>query len=171
MIKLFVTDCDGVLTNGAYCVSEEGLLSKGFYSRDFHGMWMLNNAGVSVGVMSYSRDPVVSCQCNRVATYAICMTGIKDKAVAVESRFVTSSVNPRGLVKDWEEIAYIGDDVIDIPLLEKVGLAACPIDADPVVRKCIEEHRDGFVSTKKGGEGCVREFVDYIRTLVEYKNV
>jgi 3-deoxy-D-manno-octulosonate 8-phosphate phosphatase (KDO 8-P phosphatase) len=158
MIKLFLSDVDGTLTNGIYCMGEDGSLQKGFYSRDFHGMWMLDQAGVKVGIISCSGDRVIYRQCERAAKYALVMTGHKDKKAAIEGAFVAKGLG-------WDEIAYIGDDMVDLALLEVVGVAGCPSDADMLVQATVGTRDDGFLSSYAGGCGAVREFARYVLDL------
>ncbi|MHA2279382.1 MAG: phenylphosphate carboxylase subunit delta [Promethearchaeota archaeon] len=139
-------------------MSEDGSLQKGFFSRDFHGMWMLNESGVKIGIISYSHDKTIHRQCERAAKYALVMAGCKDKRTTVEEAFVN-----RGLT--WSEIAYIGDDVIDSTLLGTVGVAACPQDAHDKVKSLIETLPNGLISRFPGGYGAVREFAEYIQGI------
>lgn len=156
MIKVFLSDVDGTLTDGIYQTDEEGTIRKNFYTRDFHGMWMLWKSGVEVGIISYASDMVIEHQCCRGAKYAVLMNGTKDKRATTEEQFVGQGIG-------WNEICYIGDDVLDIELMYEVGVVACPADADPVILDLMETFDDSFVCKYSGGKGCVREFADYIR--------
>ena len=186
MIKLFLCDVDGVLTDGIYHTSEDGKLSKNFFTRDFHGLWMLKEAGVKIGIITAGNDDVIDHQCRRILHYADLIKGSKDKLKSIEDKYEEF---------DWSEIAYIGDDIIDIELLSAVGLCACPVDADRAVIQLIETRGEdeiegyddldidslredhvsmdeegtifptcgeGFLSDFPGGHGCVREFAEYV---------
>lgn len=160
MIKLFLVDVDSTLTDGIYQTDEEGGIRKNFYTRDFHGMYMLDRMGVMVSIITASRDPVIERQCNRCAKYITeILTGARDKFLVVKETFVD-----RGLFK-WDEIAYIGDDVMDLDLLKQVGLSACPFDAAIAVIMQLDISSDGFVMDHKGGHGCVREFAELVMAL------
>ncbi len=169
MIKLFLSDVDGTLTDGIYQTSESGEVSKNFFTRDFHGMWMLNETGVKVGIISAASDSVIDHQCRRGGKYADVLKGTYDKRQTIEEKYVES-----GPGFGWHEIAFIGDDVFDMGLLSVVGLCACPLDADPAVIEFIETrgddddspecptHGEGFCTSFHGGRGCVREFAEYV---------
>jgi len=159
MIKLFLSDCDGTLTDGIYQMREDGSISKGFFSRDFHGMYELNKTGVEVGIISYSRDRVITEQCERAAKYVKVMIGAKNKLQVAKEEFVDKGTC------SWDEIAFIGDDSVDAELLQAVGLAGCPWDADEKIKKLIARLDDGFQSSYPGGHGAVREFVEYISSV------
>lgn len=172
MIKLFLVDVDATLTDGNYLVAEDGSLSKNFFSRDFHGMYLLNEVGVEVAIITTSRDHVIKRQCSRSAEYITILTDVHDKLSTV-----TKLIRPVGkeklirpnLLWDegflWDEVSYIGDDVIDLHLLDMVGLAACPANAHDAVKSLIYERKDGIVLSKNGGCGCVREFADMVLSL------
>lgn len=182
MIKLFLVDCDSTLTDGIYHTTEDGVISKNFFTRDFHGMYMLNKAGVKVCIITAASDNVIDHQCERAAKYADIIKGTNDKLASVRAKYVDS-----GLF-NWDEIAYIGDDVFDIPLLSEVGLCACPDDAAQEVSDLVFDiggvaagggdrgplcgvgrtyGPEGFRSTYAGGCGCVREFAEYILRINE----
>lgn len=154
MIKLFLTDVDGCLTDGVYQMSETGAISKNFHTHDFHGMWLLKNSGVKVGILSMSSDQVIHRQCDRAAPYAVLWTGMKDKLALVEEKYLDDY--------SWNEIAFVGDELFDMPLLVKVGLSACPHDAVTQVKDLLERKSDGLVLSRFGGRGCIREFADYV---------
>lgn len=160
-IKLFVCDIDGTLTDGIYHTTESGEISKNFFTRDFHGLWMLSKAGVKVCIITAASDDVIDWQCRRGAKYADVIKGTKDKLASIHDKYVDDLKSTTRFA--WDEICYIGDDVFDVELLNKVGFAACPADADGVVLKKIREKKsDGFVSPFPGGKGCVRDFAEYV---------
>ncbi len=164
MIKLFLIDCDGTLTDGIYHTTEKGEISKNFFTRDFHGMKMLSDVGVKISIITAASDYVIAHQCRRAAKYASVNRGIKSKVGFVAATYVDISDANRidGLKFAWDEIAFIGDDVFDIELMKSVGLCACPLDADLEVLSLIENQDDGFRSSFPGGKGCVREFAEYV---------
>jgi len=164
MIKILMVDCDGTLTNGMYNTSENGVVFKTFFSRDFHGMMLLNQLGVKIAILTTASDDVIGYQCRRAAPYISVYKNIKDKY-----KFVVESDEFQSF--DLIDMAFMGDDTFDIPLLQEVGLPACPHDADSKVFEVIEGMDDGFISQKMGGSGAVREFADYICDLIKGSNV
>ena len=159
MIKLFLTDVDGVLTDGTYFHFEEiEGRAKRFHTRDSHGMKLLHEAGIKIAAVSGDTSATVKKQFNRSYPFAILHQGIKNKIDFVRLHYIG---NPQ-LKLYWENIAYIGDDLPDIPLLEEVGLPACPANAEPQVIKIIENHKDGIILTRNGGDACVREFINLV---------
>ena len=175
-IYAFLTDLDGCLTDGCYYRStlshwdyeEDGntqlrekgvILGKKFNTRDWHGMMLLGNAGVTIGVITGSKMNVIDEQAKAVGFEVIVKKGVVDKLKEVEDTFV------KGMGFKWENISYIGDDEPDIPLLMKVGIAACPHDAEHDVIEAIRSRDDALVLNRVGGNGCVREFANYIRKV------
>lgn len=168
MIKLLLVDVDGVLTDGGYYTGvdmydpvyasihppSKSVLIKKFHTRDFHGMSLLNQLGVVIGIVTCSSDFVITKRMEQ-ATYAQLHRGINDKLSFVQSFY-------KNFLPD--EIAFIGDDVDDLPLLSYVGYPACPGDANEDVFKFVNDN--GFVMNKNGGEGCVREFIDFLKNLM-----
>lgn len=159
LIKLFTTDLDGTLTDGGYYVSEFGTLSKRFDTRDFHGLSLLMDRGIHVAIITMATDAALRNQLGRLKSNISYSVGVCDKLAKVQG-WISNDKAFADL--DWSNVAYIGDDVHDISLLEKVGLAACPMDAHPKVLDCVESNGDGIVMEYCGGKGCVREFADMI---------
>jgi 3-deoxy-D-manno-octulosonate 8-phosphate phosphatase (KDO 8-P phosphatase) len=147
-IRLLVLDVDGTLTDGGVYIDENGVQSKKFNIRDGMGITILNEAGISVGMLSHSRA-----------------SGILEKRAAMLNvKHVYAGKEPKlHVLHRWmlehslhaSEVAYIGDDVNDLEIMAVVGLSACPADAHYHVIRAAD-----IVLTRKGGEGCVREFID-----------
>ena len=149
-IKLFISDIDGTLTDGGMYYSESGDELKKFNTRDGMGFGMLREAGVKTALVT-SEDRELNHR--RAEKMKIdYLTQGKREGGKIEA--VKAIVGELGITMD--EVAYIGDDVNCIDLLSSVGYAACPADACAMVK----EIPGITVMTKKGGEGCVREFIE-----------
>lgn len=149
-IKLFISDIDGTLTDGGMYYSESGDELKKFNTRDGMGFGMLREAGVKTALVT-SEDRELNHR--RAEKMKIdYLTQGKREGGKIEA--VKAIVGELGITMD--EVAYIGDDVNCIDLLSSVGYVACPADACAMVK----EIPGITVMTKKGGEGCVREFIE-----------
>ena len=149
MIKLVAFDVDGVLTDGSLTFDEQGHEYKTFNSKDGQGIVNLNNAGIITAIITARNNGTVEHRAKNL--------NIKELHQGSKNKIATLV----GLMKKYDlsfdEIAYMGDDLPDICVLEKVGLKGCPLDAVDEVKAIAN-----FVSTKNGGHGAVREFCDYI---------
>lgn len=148
-IKLLLLDVDGVMTDGRIIFDSNGIESKFFNVKDGHGIKLLQRAGVEVGIVSGRKSQVVT---NRAAELGIerVFQGALDK-LAVYRQIIQET----GL--EDSQIAFMGDDIIDIPVMRRVGFAAAPADA--VVEVLPHAH---FVARNRGGWGAVRELCDLI---------
>lgn len=164
-MKLFFTDLDGTLTDGRYYTfSEHDGISKSYNTRDFHGMMMLSQYDVEFFVITLSSGLTLHNQISR-------LNQIEDKfKINMVARcydkktYVQNILTQRNI--DWDQTCFIGDDTNDIELLKVAGVAACPSDAMPEIIDVVRSRDDGFVMTKPGGSGCVREFCDMIRSTM-----
>ncbi|SEA92362.1 N-acylneuraminate cytidylyltransferase [Prevotella sp. tc2-28] len=153
-IKLFLCDVDGTLTDGGMYYSESGDELKKFNTRDGMGFQLLREKGINTGIITSEDTHIVT---NRAKKLKVDYVSQSQRdggklAVAIDiCKDIGISLN---------EVAYIGDDINCIDLLSNVGLAACPADAC----KKVQTIPGIMVMSKKGGEGCVREFVDQILT-------
>ncbi len=147
-IRLVLLDVDGVLTDGRLYYGPEGEALKAFDVKDGHGIVLLRDH-VDFGVIS-GRPGKASEARLRELRFKHLVFGERDK-LAGYARLASLGVPD-------DEVAYMGDDVNDVPLLRRVGLSACPADAMPEVRAAVH-----FVTTAKGGRGAVRELCDLIR--------
>jgi len=153
-IKLFLTDVDGTLTDGCMYYSENGEELKKFNTRDGMGLSLLQDEGIKVGMIT-KEDSEISKRRGEKLGLDMIEIGIDDKIGLLEG--ICEKENVR---KD--EIAYIGDDVNDIKVLEEVGLSFAPSDAEEEVREVVD-----YVVERGGGEGCVREAVNLVLSQIK----
>ncbi|MFU8830838.1 MAG: KdsC family phosphatase [Wenzhouxiangella sp.] len=148
-IRLAVFDVDGVMTDGRLYLSDDGIESKTFHTRDGLGLKALMGHGIIVAVITARRSNVVS---RRMAELGIehLMQGREDKKAAIETLIETLEVAP-------EQVAYTGDDLVDWPAMRLCGLKCAPADAVAWIRE-----RADFVSQQPGGRGAVREVCELI---------
>jgi 3-deoxy-D-manno-octulosonate 8-phosphate phosphatase (KDO 8-P phosphatase) len=149
-LKLVLTDCDGVLTDGGVYYSARGEEMKRFNIRDGMGVERLRNlAGIETGFVTGEMSPSVVRRAEKLGIVE-CHLGSKDKAATVRE-----ILSRRHLAAN--EVAYIGDDVNDVPAFEFVGLTACPSDADEAVKSAAH-----VILERPGGQGAFREFAEII---------
>ncbi len=146
-IKLFITDIDGVWTDGSMYYSEEGYQMKKFHTYDSAGVLFLTLAGIPVAIVSGENSEAVRKRAAKLGIEEV-HTGIQDKVALIEQLLSKYNLS-------WEETAYIGDDLNDIKVLQKAGLTACPSQSADYIKKLTD-----WPLTKKGGEGVFREFVE-----------
>ena len=155
-IKLFITDIDGTLTDGGMYYSEKGDELKKFNTRDGMGLQMLREAGIKTAIITSEDRQLNQRRAEKLKVDYIRQGKANGGKVAVAQEIA----NEMGI--SMQEVAYIGDDVNCIELLSKVGYAACPIDASEKVKNIMGIN----VMKKKGGDGCVREFVEMLLNFI-----
>ncbi|TVR63592.1 MAG: 3-deoxy-manno-octulosonate-8-phosphatase KdsC [Candidatus Competibacteraceae bacterium] len=148
-IELVILDVDGVLTDGRLYLGNDGNEYKAFHIRDGHGIKMLLAAGVEIAIISGRHAASVE---RRMADLGIryAYLGVEDKLSAFDSLLVRL-----GLLA--EQVAYVGDDLIDLPVMTRVGLAIAVRDADPFVK----QHAH-WQTPSPGGRGAVREVCELL---------
>jgi len=146
-IKLLAMDVDGVLTDGSMYYSENGDELKKFNTRDGMGIQLLKENGIKIAIITKEKTQLVERRAKKLHVDDL-FQGVENKSVALEELR-----NKYHL--DYSDIAYIGDDVNDIPVLEKVGISMCPNDAVYDVKKICNH-----ISEKDGGQGVVRDFYE-----------
>jgi 3-deoxy-D-manno-octulosonate 8-phosphate phosphatase (KDO 8-P phosphatase) len=148
-IKLLLFDVDGVLTDGKILMHADGSESKTFDIKDGTGIVWAQRAGLTVGILS-ARNSAATTQ--RAAQLGITLIhqGVKSKLETYDQ--ITDT-----LMLEDEQVAYMGDDVLDLPVLLRVGLAAAPADAVEAVRSRVH-----WVSRCQGGAGAARELIELI---------
>ena len=149
-IKLFISDIDGTLTDGGMYYSENGDELKKFNTRDGMGFGLLRQAGIKTAIITSENRKLNQCRAEKLRVdYLIQGQQEGGKLVAALSICKELGIS-------IQETAYIGDDINCIDLLSAVGIAACPADANDRVKAI----SGIMIMDKKGGEGCVREFID-----------
>jgi 3-deoxy-D-manno-octulosonate 8-phosphate phosphatase (KDO 8-P phosphatase) len=149
-IKLLLTDCDGVLTDGGVYYGENGEVLKRFNIRDGMGVERLKNlANVETGIITGEVSPSVKMRAEKLKITELHL-GIKDKLSLLASILERKNLQP-------DEVAYIGDDVNDLEIMQQIGLSACPADAMVFNRNIAD-----YVCENKGGYGAFREFAELI---------
>lgn len=148
-IKLLLLDVDGVMTDGRIIYDDRGAEIKEFHVKDGLGIRMLILAGVQVGIVTGRSSPALKHRCNNLGI-DIVFDGIQKKAVVFNDIIRSQAVTP-------DQIAFMGDDLPDLPLMRLVELSIAVADAHPSVAS--EAH---MVTNAKGGNGAVREVCDAI---------
>jgi 3-deoxy-D-manno-octulosonate 8-phosphate phosphatase (KDO 8-P phosphatase) len=148
-IRLFATDVDGVLTDGGMYYSENGDEWKKFNVHDGMGIKLLQQAGLVTALITQEQTKLVLRRGEKLAIPEV-HQGVRDKLAMVRALAEKYGLTLR-------EVAYVGDDVNDLAVLEAVGFSAAPADALPLILHAVRH-----VCRKKGGEGAVREVADLI---------
>ena len=151
-IKLFLTDVDGTLTDGGMYYTASGDVMKKFNARDGMGMQLMQRAGVKVGIVTSEDTPIVRSRAVKLGLDYL-VQGCRDGGKLAAALEICAEMGI-GI----GEVAYMGDDVNWIALLEAAGVRACPADAVPEVKRLPGMR----VMTLRGGEGCVREFINQL---------
>ncbi|WP_455202886.1 3-deoxy-manno-octulosonate-8-phosphatase KdsC [Kaarinaea lacus] len=153
-IKLVIFDVDGVLTDGSLFYGDDGQEYKAFHSRDGHGMKMLQKSGVDVGIITGRTSEVVKYRAQNL-NIAHVYQGQLEKLPAFKALLEKLKLSP-------EEVAYVGDDVVDLPIMLRVGLAITVPDAHELAKK--HAH---WVTENPGGHGAAREICEMIMQAQE----
>ena len=148
-IKLVLFDVDGVLTDGKLLLQADGSESKQFDIKDGTGIVLAQRAGLKVGFLSARVSPPTQ---HRAAQLGVTLVH-----QGVSSKIETYEHIVDELLLEDEAVAYMGDDIVDLPVLSRVGLAAAPADAAPDVRARVH-----WVSQAPGGCGAARELIELI---------
>jgi len=148
-VKLLVLDVDGVITDGRVMLSESGGEVGCFDIKDGIGIRAIVLSGLRVAVISGRRSEVVKRRCEHLGVEDVCQ-GHQDKLKPLMEILRKHGIEP-------EETCYVGDDIIDIPVLRIVGLSACVADAAAEVRPACD-----LVLSNNGGRGAVREIAQMI---------
>lgn len=148
-IKLLAMDVDGVMTDGTIWVSPDGEVTKRFHIRDGHGLVFLPRYGVELAILSGREDAATTRRAEDLRIPHV-LQGLRKKlpaAVALAKKLKIS----------LDEIAFVGDDINDVPVIEAVGLGCAPADASREARRAAR-----FVAPHAGGQGALRDVAELL---------
>ncbi|WP_333695452.1 KdsC family phosphatase [Flavobacterium sp.] len=149
--KLIVTDIDGVWTDGSMYYDQTGNELKRFHTYDSAGVLFARLCGIPVAILTGETTQIVARRAEKLQIPYV-YQGVKNKVATLEPLLETLGIT-------WADCAFMGDDINDALLLERVGFSACPANAPAYIQSRVH-----LVTQKKGGEGAFREFVE---TLLE----
>ncbi len=152
-IKLVCFDCDGVLTDGKITyiqTADKSILEqKNFSAKDGMGIMMLKRAGLIPAVITGRSSEVLARRCQDLKIEHL-YQNIENKAEKMQELLTKLNL-------DWDNLAYMGDDWNDYPILTRAGFAATPLDGNEAIKPFVD-----LITKTKGGEGAVRELIDII---------
>jgi 3-deoxy-D-manno-octulosonate 8-phosphate phosphatase (KDO 8-P phosphatase) len=148
-LRLLLFDVDGVLTDGVVMMHSDGSESKGFHIKDGAAIVWAQRAGLTVGLLSARTSGATSHRAAQLAV-RIVKQGVSSKRAAFDQIL-------REAETDEAHVGYMGDDLLDLPILTRAGLSAAPADAAAEVRQSVH-----WVSSAPGGRGAVREFIELV---------
>jgi len=148
-IKLLLLDVDGVMTDGRIIYLNDGGEAKAFDVKDGHGLKLIQRAGIQVGIITGRQSDIVA---RRAAELGIELVyqGAKDKMQPFMEILEKLGLEP-------SEVAYVGDDLVDLPVMRRVGFSATVADASDDIKPYVD-----LVTSRPGGRGAVREVCDFL---------
>lgn len=153
LIKLVILDIDGVMTNGQLDLDNNLISSKSFHVRDGFGIRQLLKENIQIAVITGRESELVAERIRELKIPHLYQNS-PDKLPIFKQLLLSLNLEP-------SEVAYMGDDLIDLPVMSRVGLAAAPSDAYFFVKDFLKKNKQ-FIATNPGGFGAVREFCDLI---------
>jgi 3-deoxy-D-manno-octulosonate 8-phosphate phosphatase (KDO 8-P phosphatase) len=148
-VKLLVVDVDGVLTDGRLFYHDDGTESKAFDVRDGHGIKMLRQAGIETAIISGRNRPLVDKRASDLGIKEV-FQGVRDKVPSLQKLLSANRLQP-------EQAAFVGDDVVDLPVMNRVGFAVAVADASEHLFDAAH-----YITLAPGGRGAVREVAELI---------
>lgn len=151
-VRLMGFDVDGVLTDGSLVFGPDGDTLKTFSSLDGHGIKLLKDAGIEVAIISGRRSAALAHRAQNLGVAELHM-GIEDKPAVLRSLLAARGLQPL-------DAGYMGDDVVDLPILRACGFSATVADGHPLVKREVD-----YVARLPGGRGAVREVCDLLLSV------
>ncbi len=148
-IKILIMDVDGVMTDGRIIINDDGRETKNFDVRDGHGIKLVQRYGIEVALLTGRQSEVVKHRANELGITEVHQKIFNKKEVFAEI-LQKNNLNAN-------QAAFIGDDIIDVPVLKEAGFSATVADAIDIVKKTVD-----YVTKNKGGRGAVREVCEML---------
>ncbi len=148
-IKMLILDVDGVMTDGRIIMDDKGRELKNFDVRDGHGIKLLQRYGISVAILTGRKSKVVEYRAKDLEIAEVHQKAF-NKEIILEKILQKHKLSAK-------DVAYMGDDIVDIPVMRRVGFSAAVADALGIVKKSAN-----YVTKNRGGKGAVREICEMI---------
>ena len=148
-IKLVISDVDGVLTDNSIYIDDNGIESKKFSIADGVGTYLARKFGLKIALISARKSKATEIRARQLK--------IKYVFLGREDKFKVYEMIKKNLKLKDSQITYIGDDLVDVPVLKKAGIAICVKDGSPSVKRYAD-----YITKAKGGEGALREVVELV---------
>jgi len=147
--RIVIFDVDGVLTDGRLYITESGEEIKAFHSRDGHGMKMLQSTGIEIGIITGRTSNIVSHRMGELGIKHV-YQGRRDKLPAFQELLTKLNLSA-------DETVFVGDDVVDLPIMVRAGLSVAVSDAHPLVKQYAH-----WQTNNPGGKGAARDVCELI---------
>jgi 3-deoxy-D-manno-octulosonate 8-phosphate phosphatase (KDO 8-P phosphatase) len=151
-IRALIFDVDGVMTDGSLILMPDGEQIRTMNIKDGYAMQLAVKAGFRVAVISGRKSEGVIKRLQNLGIFDLYM-GVDDKMSALDEFLLTYEIKKN-------QVLYMGDDIPDLEVMKKVGIPACPKDAAEEIKQISQ-----YVSSKKGGEGCVRDVIEQLMRI------
>lgn len=148
-VKMMIFDVDGVLTDGGLFYGPEGEVMKRFNALDGHGLKMLHQCGIKTAIITARASGTLQKRASDLGVSHV-FQGVQDKRTAFQTLVQETGISP-------EQCGYLGDDVIDLPVIVRVGFSACVANAHIELQSRVH-----YMTTKSGGHGAAREICDLL---------
>ena len=148
-IKLIVLDCDGVLTDGKISYDNNRVEFKNFSAHDGLGAFLLRFTDIKIAVVTGRKSECLYQRCEELKI------DLLDQKISNKRETIDAILSELNL--SWSNVAYMGDDLNDWPAMKKARLKTCPANANSVIRDRVD-----WISPRNGGDGAVRDLIDYI---------
>ena len=148
-IKIFLTDCNGCMTDGGMYYTENGDEMKKFNTQDGMGFQILRENGIKIGIVTGEESNIVKRRAKKLQVNYLKENCI-DKLTTVKKILDDCGCS-------WEELLFVGDDINDLPVMQHAGIACAVNNARPEIKKCAM-----YVTVKNGGDGAIREIIDWM---------
>ncbi|MDR2198571.1 MAG: HAD hydrolase family protein [Deltaproteobacteria bacterium] len=148
-IKWFGFDMDGVMTDGGIILQDDGTQAKRFHSRDGHAIKLLGRAGIKIAIITGRKSRLAELRAAELGVTELYQNSV-DKLEVYQRILEKEGLSP-------DETAFMGDDLVDLPILVRAALPVCPFDAaNEVKSECL------YVTPSRGGHGAVRDAVEHL---------
>ncbi|MCF7794619.1 MAG: HAD-IIIA family hydrolase [Candidatus Cloacimonetes bacterium] len=148
-IKLIILDNDGVLTDGRIIYNDNQVEAKNFSAKDGLGIRLLQQTDIKLAIITGRTSRILEKRCDDLDLKMV-FQRVRNKLKKTEELLKELKIN-------WENVAYLGDDWNDYPVMKRCAVSACPVDAFPQIKDKVD-----IVLSRKGGKGAVREFIELI---------